>query len=137
MLKMFNWFKNLFRKKESITLKITSTEELSDDIRKKLTKRQLDYLDEEGDSYISIGNYTIIKVSAVKPVITKPIVCKFCNKKIQIIVNRFFCPYCKNWHCEEHRLPEEHSCPNPTKPPELKGGRLLYTSSGKTIYLTK
>jgi hypothetical protein len=46
--------------------------------------------------------------------------CDFCNEKIKSsIINAFYCKYCDEWHCNIHRLPENHECPNPKKPEGL------------------
>lgn len=62
---------------------------------------------------------------------SKPIYCAICNKRVALL-NDFKCPYCKKYHCEEHRLPEKHKCkgkptakglgPKPT-PESLKHGK--------------
>ena len=33
--------------------------------------------------------------------------CFFCQKETEI---PFQCPFCNNYYCEEHRLPENHQC---------------------------
>ena len=45
--------------------------------------------------------------------------CKICNKELRLI-DRFFCKYCGKWHCKTHRLPENHHCHNPIRPPGLE-----------------
>lgn len=35
--------------------------------------------------------------------------CHICQRKINSITG-FFCEYCNQWHCEKHRLPEDHKC---------------------------
>jgi hypothetical protein len=34
----------------------------------------------------------------------------------------YFCPYCHKRYCERHRLPEDHNCPNPQLPYEMRLG---------------
>lgn len=50
------------------------------------------------------------------------LLCEFknCNKKLGTLY--FKCPYCDKIHCETHRLPENHECPNPTLPYEMRKG---------------
>lgn len=43
--------------------------------------------------------------------------CEGCKNKLSILSYR--CPYCKKWHCETHRLPEDHLCKNPKLPSEM------------------
>lgn len=38
--------------------------------------------------------------------------CVICNKIIGQGINSFKCSYCKLYHCNKHRLPEKHKCPN-------------------------
>lgn len=41
--------------------------------------------------------------------------CDYCGKEVSM---PFICPYCGGTFCVEHRLPENHNCPNkPKKPP--------------------
>lgn len=42
-----------------------------------------------------------------------------CKKKLNFITT-FHCPYCDKYHCDKHRLPENHECKNPKKPFFLK-----------------
>ncbi|SRR3989344_186738 len=42
-----------------------------------------------------------------------------CKRKINGWT-RYNCPYCGKNHCEEHRLPEKHKCPNPRTPEYIK-----------------
>jgi len=65
----------------------------------------------------------------------KPEVCNICNKKLGLI-DKFECDYCGKFHCDKHRLPEEHDCKKATKPKGLNTGRISY-SKGKTTYHTK
>jgi Zn-dependent protease len=34
--------------------------------------------------------------------------CQYCNKEVAL---PFKCPFCNQFHCSEHRLPENHKCP--------------------------
>jgi Zn-dependent protease len=34
--------------------------------------------------------------------------CQYCNKEVAL---PFKCPFCDQFHCSEHRLPENHKCP--------------------------
>lgn len=34
--------------------------------------------------------------------------CHYCNKEVAL---PFKCPFCNQYHCTEHRLPENHKCP--------------------------
>jgi Zn-dependent protease len=34
--------------------------------------------------------------------------CQYCNKEVAL---PFKCPFCNQYHCSEHRLPENHKCP--------------------------
>jgi len=34
--------------------------------------------------------------------------CQYCNKGVAL---PFKCPFCNQYHCSEHRLPENHKCP--------------------------
>jgi len=38
-----------------------------------------------------------------------PETCDKCNKVLNPL-NSFFCKYCERWHCNKHKLPEDHSC---------------------------
>jgi len=43
--------------------------------------------------------------------------CDFCFKKIDDVGKAYLCKYCGEWHCLEHRLPEDHAClGNPQNP---------------------
>ena len=59
----------------------------------------------------------------------KGILCEYCYKSMSID-NRFFCKYSEKYHCNYHRLPEEHNCPNPNLPLSMRksgverGGRI-------------
>lgn len=68
---------------------------------------------------------------------SKPIKCTYCKKEIFTFINKFTCPYCKKIHCEKHRLPENHKCKRATKPKNLLGGRIIYSTGGNTRYSTK
>ena len=43
-----------------------------------------------------------------------------CKNKLKGLT--YQCPYCHKWFCEQHRLPEDHKCPSPRKPKEMKKG---------------
>lgn len=58
--------------------------------------------------------------------------CNFCSAEIYSI-NGYHCPYCGNYHCQNHRLPEEHECSNPKKPFGFTGGTITY-SKGNSYY---
>lgn len=47
--------------------------------------------------------------------------CEFkgCNKKLHLL-NYYHCPYCSGYHCENHRIPEDHGCTNPQLPSYMK-----------------
>ena len=76
------------------------------------------------------GKKTVIEI---KTKLSIPILCKVCKKEPSV-VDLFECPYCGNFHCKKHRVPEEHGCPNPKKPRELTAGRIIYRR-GKVVYL--
>jgi hypothetical protein len=45
-----------------------------------------------------------------------------CKRKLNYL-NTFHCPYCHKYHCEKHRLPENHKCTgNPELPSYMKKG---------------
>ncbi|MBI5390640.1 hypothetical protein HZB02_04070 [Candidatus Woesearchaeota archaeon] len=44
--------------------------------------------------------------------------CVICGREPSLIKD-FFCKYCGKWHCQNHRLPENHKCPNPKRPKDL------------------
>jgi len=45
--------------------------------------------------------------------------CEFCNIK-KGFPDYFYCKYCEKYHCDKHRLPEQHHCfGNPTLPLDL------------------
>jgi len=47
--------------------------------------------------------------------------CNVCSKKINTLTG-WRCAYCDEWHCDRHRLPEEHDCKGkPMSPPKTKG----------------
>jgi len=47
--------------------------------------------------------------------------CNICPKKINVL-SGWRCAYCNEWHCDKHRLPEDHKCEgNPMSPPKIKG----------------
>ncbi|MDP3881964.1 MAG: AN1-type zinc finger domain-containing protein [Nanoarchaeota archaeon] len=46
--------------------------------------------------------------------------CQLCNSSFNIFP--YICPYCKKYHCDKHRLPEDHKCPNPKLPLYMKKG---------------
>jgi len=50
-------------------------------------------------------------------------ICQYpkCPKGLSLLA-RFKCPYCKEYHCEKHRLPEDHKCENPQLPKSMKKG---------------
>jgi len=53
-----------------------------------------------------------------KPIDKKiPAICEFvgCDNHL-VFPKNFYCKYCKEYHCDKHRLPEEHECPNPSSP---------------------
>ena len=52
---------------------------------------------------------------------TEAKLCNICKESINSLTG-FYCGYCHNWHCEKHRLPEEHNCKSPAKPDEFKKG---------------
>lgn len=58
--------------------------------------------------YTSIKDFERIKVPPVCQI-------KFCGTKLNVI-NTYRCPYCNRFHCDKHRLPEEHGCTNPKNP---------------------
>jgi hypothetical protein len=43
-----------------------------------------------------------------------------CKKRLKGLTYK--CPYCKKTYCERHRLPEEHNCPSPQLPREMRIG---------------
>lgn len=43
-----------------------------------------------------------------------------CKKKLKGLTYK--CPYCKKTYCDRHRLPEEHNCPSPQLPREMRLG---------------
>ena len=46
--------------------------------------------------------------------------CEHCNEKVSF-PDYFYCKYCKKYHCDKHRLPEQHDCSgNPVLPEEMK-----------------
>ena len=58
--------------------------------------------------------------------------CEFCKKEVNYTINRFYCNYCYKWHCEKHRLPEEHGCSGKPKAPP-GAFRELHTRRGITV----
>lgn len=54
--------------------------------------------------------------------------CSLCQKRLSITTG-FFCDYCNKWHCEDHRLPEDHKCSNPKTPSIMKSARISYSKS--------
>jgi len=68
---------------------------------------------------------SFFKSQKYKPYKSKPLrtkykgYCEHCGQK-ESTIDAFYCKYCKQWHCTEHRLPEDHECGgNVTKPKEL------------------
>jgi len=60
--------------------------------------------------------------------------CEFesCKKEIPYKFDRFLCPYCKKWHCPEHRLPENHGCGG--NPPSLPSShREIFSRGGRIV----
>jgi len=53
---------------------------------------------------------------------------KNCNEDLNPL-NKFRCPYCRKYHCEEHKLPEEHGCRNPKLPYQMRLGFGVKSSS--------
>lgn len=46
--------------------------------------------------------------------------CELCNKKA-VFPDYFYCKYCNKYHCDNHRLPEQHKCSgNPTIPIDMR-----------------
>jgi predicted nucleic acid binding AN1-type Zn finger protein len=46
--------------------------------------------------------------------------CEFCNVK-KGFPDYFYCKYCQKYHCDKHRLPEQHDClGKPTLPEDMK-----------------
>jgi len=41
--------------------------------------------------------------------------CDLCKTKKKF-PDYFYCKYCNKYHCDKHRLPEQHKCPNPKSP---------------------
>ena len=51
-----------------------------------------------------------------------------CKEKLTLL--NYHCRYCDKKFCEKHRLPEEHRCPNPKLPIEMrKKSSLVYYRS--------
>lgn len=44
--------------------------------------------------------------------------CAICNKIIGQGINSFKCRFCNIYHCDKHRLPEEHKCTGEPTPPK-------------------
>jgi len=45
--------------------------------------------------------------------------CQLCKAE-KVFPDYFFCNYCKKYHCNKHRLPEQHKCTGEvTKPKDL------------------
>jgi len=51
-----------------------------------------------------------------------PLHCEYENCQQELNILSYRCGYCNKWHCEKHRLPEDHNCSgNPISPPKTKG----------------
>lgn len=89
------------------------------------------------DTKLKKGKVTILDnkiVSEKERIMNEASECHFCNKILNISIDKYFCKYCQNVHCIKDRLPENHKCKGNPKSPYNYVGRMKY-GSGKTTYL--
>lgn len=56
-------------------------------------------------------SWILSKFKKPKQDIPEPKYCPICNKKLGSI-GKYHCRYCDKDYCINHRLPEDHKCPN-------------------------
>lgn len=120
------WLKNKFgkQKEESKVKSTTVTKEEWEKILKEKQKKKQEKPKLEKVKTIKVDEGLVQKIiekeilSEIKIKKEFKGCCEYCNQDIPYIFNKFYCGYCMKWHCERHRLPEEHSCSgNPKSPP--------------------
>ena len=57
--------------------------------------------------------------------------CQLCKAE-KVLPDYFYCKYCKKYHCNKHRLPEQHKCTGKvTKPEDLNLNTTTISNSEK------